>query len=125
MDTILSIAKKHSLFVVEDCAEAFGSLYKGKHVGTFGNISTFSFFGNKTITTGEGGMIVTNSSDLHEKAVHLKGQGLAKDREYYHDIVGYNYRMTNICAAIGCAQLERANELIEEKILIANWYGIN
>jgi perosamine synthetase len=122
MDTILSIAKKYSLFVVEDCAEAFGSLYKGKHVGTFGNISTFSFFGNKTITTGEGGMVVTNSSDLHEKAVHLKGQGLAKDREYYHDIVGYNYRMTNICAAIGCAQLEKANELIEKKILIANWY---
>ena len=122
MDTILSIAKKYSLFVVEDCAEAFGSLYKGKHVGTFGDISTFSFFGNKTITTGEGGMVVTNSSDLHEKAVHLKGQGLAKDREYYHDIVGYNYRMTNICAAIGCAQLEKANELIEKKILIANWY---
>jgi perosamine synthetase len=123
MDVILSIAKKHNLFVVEDCAEAFGSLYKGKHVGTFGDVSTFSFFGNKTITTGEGGMVVTNDSSLHEKAVHLKGQGLAKDREYYHDIVGYNYRMTNICAAIGCAQLERANELIEKKILIAKWYA--
>ena len=122
MDIILSIAKKHNLFIVEDCAEAFGSLYKGKHVGTFGDISTFSFFGNKTITTGEGGMVVTNDPSLHEKVVHLKGQGLAKDREYYHDIVGYNYRMTNICAAIGCAQLERANELIEKKILIAKWY---
>lgn len=122
MDIILSIAKKHNLFVVEDCAEAFGSLCKKKHVGTFGDISTFSFFGNKTITTGEGGMVVTNNSSLHEKVVHLKGQGLAKDREYYHDIVGYNYRMTNICAAIGCAQLERANELIEKKILIAKWY---
>jgi perosamine synthetase len=125
MDTILSIAKKYNLFVVEDCAEAFGSLYKGKHTGTFGDISTFSFFGNKTITTGEGGMVVTNSLALHEKAVHLKGQGLAKDREYYHDIVGYNYRMTNICAAIGCAQLERANRLIEKKILIAKWYEEN
>ena len=92
------------------------------HVGTFGDVSTFSFFGNKTITTGEGGMVVTNDSALHEKVVHLKGQGLAKNREYYHDIIGYNYRMTNICAAIGCAQLERANELIEKKILIANWY---
>ncbi len=122
MDTILSIAKKFKLYLVEDCAEAFGSLYKGKHVGTFGDISTFSFFGNKTITTGEGGMVVTNDSALHEKSVHLKGQGLAKDREYYHDIVGYNYRMTNICAAIGCAQLERANELIEKKTLIAEWY---
>lgn len=122
MDKILSIANKYKLFVVEDCAEAFGSLYKGKHVGTFGDISTFSFFGNKTITTGEGGMVVTNNASLHEKVVHLKGQGLAKDREYYHDIIGYNYRMTNICAAIGCAQLERANELIEKKILIAKWY---
>lgn len=122
MDTILSIAKKFKLYVVEDCAEAFGSLYKGKHVGSFGDISTFSFFGNKTITTGEGGMVVTNNSALYEKAVHLKGQGLAKDREYYHDIIGYNYRMTNICAAIGCAQLERANELIEKKTLIAEWY---
>lgn len=122
MDIILSIAKKHNLFVIEDCAEAFGSLYKGKHVGAFGDVSTFSFFGNKTITTGEGGMVVTNDLSLHEKTVHLKGQGLAKDREYYHDIVGYNYRMTNICAAIGCAQLDRANELIEKKILIAKWY---
>jgi len=125
MDTILSIAKKNNLFIVEDSAEAFGSLYKGKHVGTFGDISTFSFFGNKTITTGEGGMVVTNDSSLHEKVVHIKGQGLAKDREYYHDIIGYNYRMTNICAAIGCAQLERANELIEKKILIAKWYEEN
>lgn len=81
-----------------------------------------SVFGNKTITTGEGGMVVTNNDSLHDKVVHLKGQGLAKDREYYHDIIGYNYRMTNICAAIGCAQLERANELIENKILISKWY---
>ena len=122
MDTILSIAKKHSLFVVEDCAEAFGSLYKGKHVGTFGDIGTFSFFGNKTITTGEGGMVVTNDFSLNEKVIHLKGQGLAKNREYYHDIIGYNYRMTNICAAIGSAQLERADELIAKKIQIAKWY---
>ena len=122
MDSILNIAKKYKLNVVEDCAEAFGSLYKGKHVGTFGDISTFSFFGNKTITTGEGGMVVTNDTSLYEKVFHLKGQGLAKGREYYHDIVGYNYRMTNICAAIGCAQLERANELIERKKIIAEWY---
>ncbi len=122
MDTISAIAKKHNLFIIEDCAEAFGSLYNGKHVGTFGDISTFSFFGNKTITTGEGGMVVTNNSSLYEKSVHLKGQGLAKNREYYHDIIGYNYRMTNICAAIGCAQLERAKEFIEKKILIASWY---
>jgi perosamine synthetase len=122
MDKILSIAKKYNLFIIEDCAEAFGSLYKGKHVGTFGDISTFSFFGNKTITTGEGGMVVTNDPSLIEKVIHLKGQGLAKNREYYHDIIGYNYRMTNICAAIGLAQLERADELIAKKIQIAKWY---
>lgn len=122
MDSILTIAKKHKLFVIEDCAEAFGSLYNGKHVGTFGDIATFSFFGNKTITTGEGGMVATNNSIIHEKVFHLKGQGLAKNREYYHDIIGYNYRMTNICAAIGCAQLEKADKLIQKKIEIANWY---
>ncbi|HQF43453.1 MAG TPA: DegT/DnrJ/EryC1/StrS family aminotransferase [Ignavibacteriaceae bacterium] len=122
MDSIKQIADRHNLFIVEDCAEAFGSLYKGKHVGTIGDISTFSFFGNKTITTGEGGMVVTNDQSLIEKVIHLKGQGLAKNREYYHDIIGYNYRMTNICAAIGSAQLERADELIEKKIQIAKWY---
>lgn len=122
MDSIKAIAEKHNLFIIEDCAEAFGSLYKGKHVGTIGEIATFSFFGNKTITTGEGGMVVTNDQSLIEKVIHLKGQGLAKNREYYHDIIGYNYRMTNICAAIGSAQLERADELIEKKIQIAKWY---
>lgn len=122
MDTIMQIAKDYGLYVIEDCAEAFGSQYKGKFVGTFGDISTFSFFGNKTITTGEGGMVVTNDETLYERAMHLKGQGLAKWREYWHDIVGYNYRMTNICAAIGLAQLEQANDFINKKRQLANWY---
>lgn len=125
MDTILFLAKKYNLYVIEDCAEAFGSLYKGQSVGTFGDISTYSFFGNKTITTGEGGMVITNNSKLYESVIHIKGQGLAKNREYFHDIIGYNYRMTNICAAIGCAQLEKANDLISKKILIAKWYEEN
>ncbi len=125
MDEILSIAKEYSLYIIEDCAEAFGSMYKGKYVGTFGDISAFSFFGNKTITTGEGGMVVTNNHTLLERAKHLKGQGLAKYREYWHDIIGYNYRMTNICAAIGLAQLEQADKFIEKKIQIANWYMEN
>ena len=117
--------EKYNLYVIEDCAEAFGSLYKGQSVGTFGDISTYSFFGNKTITTGEGGMVITNNSKLYESVIHIKGQGLAKNREYFHDIIGYNYRMTNICAAIGCAQLEKANDLISKKILIAKWYEEN
>src|ERR1035437_2248291 len=122
MDAILSIAKRHGLFVIEDCAEAFGSRYHGKHVGTFGDIATFSFYGNKTITTGEGGMVVTNDAILLDRVVHFKGQGLVADRQYWHDVIGYNYRMTNICAAIGLAQLERADEFLARKRQLAKYY---
>jgi perosamine synthetase len=122
MDALTAITRKHDLFLVEDCAEAFGSLYKGKHVGSFGDISTYSFFGNKTITTGEGGMVVTNDETLYDRSVHFKGQGLAKHRQYWHDVIGYNYRMTNICAALGLAQLERADKLIAQKREIARLY---
>ncbi len=122
MDALMAIAAEHRLFVVEDCAEAFGTFYKGRHVGTFGDISTFSFFGNKTITTGEGGMVISNDKTLIERSRHLKGQGLAAHREYWHDVVGYNYRMTNIEAAIGLAQLERADEFIGKKRALAESY---
>jgi perosamine synthetase len=122
MDSLFSIAKKQNLFMIEDCAEAIGSKYKGKSVGTFGDIATFSFFGNKTITTGEGGMVVTNDETLHDRVVHFKGQGLAKHREYWHDVVGYNYRMTNVCAAIGLAQLEQVNDFLQRKLEIATTY---
>lgn len=122
MDPLVSICKEHQLYLVEDCAEAFGTYYKNQHVGTFGDIATFSFFGNKTITTGEGGMVVTNSEELLNKAYHLKTQGVSPERDYWHDVVGYNYRMTNICAAIGLAQLEQADEIIEKKRQIADWY---
>jgi len=122
MDKLTDLASRKNLFLVEDCAEAFGSRYRGAHVGRSGHVSTFSFFGNKTITTGEGGMVVSSDKALIERAIHLKGQGLAQNREYWHDIVGYNYRMTNICAAIGLAQIERAEELIARKRKIAGWY---
>lgn len=122
MDKICKIAKENNLFLIEDCAEAFGTYYKGKHAGTFGDISTFSFFGNKTITSGEGGMVITNNETLHRRAVHLKGQGLAEHRQYWHDVVGYNYRMTNIACAIGLAQLERSDELISKKRRISEYY---
>lgn len=122
MERIMDIAKKNRLFVVEDCAEAIGSEYKGKKVGSFGDIAAFSFFGNKTITCGEGGMVLTNNKTLYERAAHIKGQGLAAHREYWHDIIGYNYRMTNIAAAIGLAQFEQINTFIDRKIEIAEIY---
>lgn len=121
MDALVAISKKHNLFLVEDCAEAIGSKYNNRHVGTYGDISAYSFFGNKTITTGEGGMVVTNSKELFEKAKKLKNQGLS-ERQYWHDEVGYNFRMTNICAAIGLAQLEHINQIVTDKIRIASAY---
>ncbi|HUL44806.1 MAG TPA: DegT/DnrJ/EryC1/StrS family aminotransferase [Bacteroidota bacterium] len=122
MDPLVAIAKEHNLHLVEDCAEAFGSRYRGKHVGSFGSMATFSFYGNKTITTGEGGMVVTNNPALYDRCHHLKMHGLARNREYWHDALGFNFRMTNICAAIGLAQLERGEEKIAAKRDIAEWY---
>jgi perosamine synthetase len=122
MEEVARICKENRLWLVEDCAEAFGSAYRGQNVGTFGDIATFSFFGNKTITTGEGGMVVSRSADLLHKVIHLKGQGVSPVREYWHDVLGFNYRMNNICAAIGLAQIEKADEILEKKRHIAEWY---
>lgn len=122
MAALTAICKEHQLMLVEDCAEAFGTRYEGQHAGTFGDIATFSFFGNKTITTGEGGMVVAKEKAVIEKAFHLKNQGVSQSREYWHDTVAYNYRMTNICAAIGLAQLEKCDEILEKKRQIAEWY---
>jgi perosamine synthetase len=122
MAELAAICSEFGLLLIEDCAEAFGSYYDDKHVGTFGDAATFSFFGNKTITTGEGGMVVTRTKELREIAYHLKTQAVSPDREYWHDAVGYNYRMTNICAAIGLAQLENAKFILDKKRLIADWY---
>lgn len=123
MDELMAIAKKHKLLVVEDCAEALGTLYKGKHVGTFGDSATFSFFGNKTITTGEGGMVLFNDQATCDKAMVLRDHGMSKQKRYWHDFVGYNYRMTNIQAAIGVAQLERLNEFVSLKRKMASVYN--
>jgi perosamine synthetase len=122
MEAISRICTEYGLLLIEDCAEALGTLYRGKHVGTFGDVSTFSFFGNKTITTGEGGMVVTNSADIHKNAYHLKTQAVSPTQEYWHDMVGYNYRMTNICAAIGIAQLEHVDVILQRKRQLAGWY---
>jgi len=123
LDALGRICRDHRLLLIEDCAEALGTLYRDRHVGTFGDAATFSFFGNKTITTGEGGMVIARDREVFERAYHLKTQGVSPTREYWHDVVAYNYRMTNICAAIGLAQLEKADAIIDKKRRIAQWYA--
>lgn len=122
MTRLMAISQEHQLLLVEDCAEAFGTYYHEQHVGTFGDVATFSFFGNKTITTGEGGMVVAKKQSVIDKARHLKNQGVSLTKEYWHDVLGYNYRMTNICAAIGLAQLEQADWILAKKRQVAAWY---
>lgn len=122
MAQIRAIADKHGLKIIEDCAEALGSRIGDQHVGSFGDIATYSFFGNKTITTGEGGMVVSNNAELINKVRKIKSQGLSGDREYWHDMVAHNFRMTNVTAAIGCAQLERFSELLDAKRHLAMKY---
>jgi perosamine synthetase len=121
MDAIKTICTDHALFLIEDCAEALGSKINGKHVGQWGDMSAYSFFGNKTITTGEGGMVTSHSKDLIERAFHLKNQGVTT-RTYWHDILANNYRMTNITAAIGLAQMEKIEEVLKRKAKIASIY---
>lgn len=108
--------------VIEDAAEAIGSSIDTRRAGSLGEIATFSFFGNKTVTTGEGGMVVTNDDTYDEILRKLKNQGNSDTRRYFHDVLGYNYRMTNIQAAIGVAQMERLPEIIERKQQIDQWY---
>jgi perosamine synthetase len=122
MAEIKAFADKHQLLIVEDCAEALGTRIGDTWVGNFGHIATYSFFGNKTITTGEGGMVVSNDADLIARVRKIKSQGLSGDREYWHDIVAHNFRMTNVTAAIGCAQLERFEATVEAKRKLAHRY---
>ena len=122
MEELKKICVRNNLYLIEDVAEGFGSKYNNKYAGSFGDVSTFSFYGNKTITTGEGGMVVSNNKKIIEKVKYLKNQAVSNTKEYWHDDVGYNYRMTNICAAIGLAQLENADLIIKKKIQISSWY---
>ncbi len=122
MQPIMEICKEYNLLLIEDCAEAFGTYYHDQHVGTFGDIATFSFYGNKTLTTGEGGMVTMKDKTIYEHASRLKNQGVSQDLQYWHDLVAYNYRMTNICAAIGLAQLEKIDEILAKKRQLAHWY---
>ncbi len=122
MDKIMKIADEYNLGVIEDAAEAHGAKYNGKRAGSFGDISCFSFFGNKVITTGEGGMCLTDNAELLEKMKILKNHGMSKSKKYWHDVVGYNFRMTNLQAAVGVAQLERIDTILREKQKIEDNY---
>ncbi len=123
MDKIMAIAKEHQLHVIEDCAEAHGAKYKGQKTGNFGIISCFSFYGNKIITTGEGGMCLTNDIDLAQKMMILRDHGMNPQKKYWHDVIGFNYRMTNLQAALGVAQLKKIDTLINKKRKIAITYN--
>ncbi|MBI5250717.1 MAG: DegT/DnrJ/EryC1/StrS family aminotransferase [Desulfomonile tiedjei] len=118
METIMEIARRHNLFVIEDCAQAHGAEVNGRKAGSFGDVSCFSFYGNKILTTGEGGMVLCRDEKLAERLQLLRNQGFQEPR-FVHEVVAYNYRMTNVQAAIGVAQ----TEMVEEKIAVKRWIG--
>lgn len=113
MGRICEIASENNIHIIEDCAEAHGAKWNNRKVGSFGIISCFSFFGNKVITTGEGGMCITNSKELNDRMRILRDHGMSRERKYYHEVIGFNYRMTNLQAAIGTAQVERIDTILE------------
>ena len=124
LQKIMNVAKKKNIKVIEDAAEVIGLKYKNKMCGSFGDVSTFSFYANKHITTGEGGMIVTNKKDIYEKCKSLRNLSFSKsyfDR-YNHDDIGWNYRMTNMQAALGCGQLKSIKKIVKRKREIGNLY---
>jgi perosamine synthetase len=122
MDPIMEIARRRGLFVLEDAAESPGAEYKGQRVGSIGDAATFSFFGNKIITTGEGGMVTTNDPAIADEVRRLKNHGMDPKRKYWFTTVGFNYRLTNVAAAIGLAQLEKIDWHLEQRKQIAAWY---
>lgn len=123
LDELIRICNKYNIALVEDAAESLGSKYKGKHTGAIGKVGILSFNGNKIITTGGGGMILTNDEELAQKAKHITTQAKIPHRwDFAHDEIGYNYRLTNIGAALGCAQMEQLSGFVEYKRILANEY---
>lgn len=124
LDELLAIGEKHGIPVIEDAAEAIGSVYHGKRAGSIGKFGAFSFHGTKTLTTGEGGIFVTNDADLYEHVLTLSNHGRARGqtKQFWPDMVGFKYKMSNIQAAIGCAQIERIEELTQRKRTIFAHY---
>jgi len=123
MDPIREIAREHGLLVVEDAAEAHGATYQGRPVGSLGDCACFSFYANKIITTGEGGMITTDDEELAQKARNIRDHAFSKERHFWHRVVAHNFRMTNMQAAVGVAQMERAAWLVEGRIENARRYA--
>ena len=124
MDQLIAIGNKYGIPVIEDAAEAIGSIYKGKRAGSIGKFGSFSFHGTKTMTTGEGGIFVTNDPDLYEHVLTLSNHGRARNqvKQFWPNMVGFKYKISNIQAAIGCGQIERIEELIGRKKEIFSYY---
>ena len=124
MPALRALADRHGIALVEDCAEALGTTLDGRHVGRWGRAGAFSFFANKTVTTGEGGMVVTDDDALAQRLRRLKDQGQSPERRYWHEEMGFNYRMTNMAAAVGTAQMERIGPIVARKCAIAARYRL-
>jgi perosamine synthetase len=122
MDLIKKIIANKKIFIIEDAAEMIGQKYKNKICGSFGDISIFSFYANKHITTGEGGMILTNSKEINDKCLSFRNLCFGKKNRFNHEDIGWNYRMTNMQAALGLSQLKRLNLILKKKIQIGKWY---
>ncbi len=113
MDEIIKIAKKYNLKIIEDNAESLGGKYKGKYLGSFGDLTTLSFFGNKILTSGEGGALLTDNKNIANRAQEMRDHGMSKKKKYFHKYLGYNYRMTNLQAAVGLAQFEKFHKILK------------
>lgn len=122
MDALLAFAEEHGLLVIEDAAEAHGARVRGRRVGALGHVGCFSFYGNKIVTTGEGGMCVTNDAALADRMQYLKGHGMRPERRYWHEEVAFNYRMNNLQAALGLAQMGKVEAMIATKRRVASYY---
>jgi perosamine synthetase len=122
MDPVIDLARRHNLFIIEDAAEQHGQTYKGRSIGSLGDIATVSFYPNKQVTAGEGGMVLTNDKKLADRCRHLRNLCFDNERRFIHEELGWNFRMSNVQAAIGVAQLERINQTVTKKRQIGAWY---
>ena len=122
MDPLTEIADAHGIAIIEDAAEAHGAEYKGRRVGGLGKCGVFSFYGNKVITTGEGGMLTTNDAEFYQRAKRLRDHAMSPKQRYFHEERGFNYRITNLQAALGVAQLQRIDDFLNRRTEIMGWY---